>query len=695
MIRAIHIALLSLSLSALVAVPSFAAEHNLLLNGDLRAGSGDTPEHWGMTPGAPPGSLRWSHIQNTPTLEVATVKAYYGDLYYHQTVNLAQPGWYYLRAEVKTEDSRAAIIWGVTKAAIRIRGPRWVTIAIQSDRDWAPMEAFFKVDNAEPVQIACGLRAMSAGRAFFRNLTLRRISGAPPPGSRQLELSHITHRSGSGLMAWQAMSGVESALSPPEESLLSDVLNFHVVAEVLVVLVALTYLDWRYSIDAPGRDALRKFFKDREASKSAVVAVFICLTLLGTWLVTRVEYLPGHGFFVVEQRAVAGDEPHYLVMINSLLLNHNLRVQTLYDDAEQGGPEAGVTWRGAILARQTTVLSRINGYRGVGTAKDSIWHRHPEPELALSPEGYEIPIHPAGFPLLMALSVAPMEPRAREVEPDVGFVLMLVAWFGIVATYLVGRQVGMGRGWSMLAASILFAASPWLAYSRSYFAESTIGLALILGLWAFVSDLPILAAVAAAAAAIMKPGFALVGAGFFVEEIREKRWKDAIKIALVLGLPALEILASNFWLHRRFLVLGLEPSFQFRQLADTLLDPVEGLLLYAPWTIFGFLACARSSLSLSEDSRLVRTMALPLFLYLIVLSSIGFGAGYCYGPRYWVAFLPWLALGTVEAMRRAGRYQHALCAVLVLFGAAIAIPAALRYPQLFHRPALDAWRAFR
>ena len=695
-IRAIQAALLFLSLSVLVAVPSFAAAQNLLLNGDLSAGSGGTPEHWRITSGARPGSYRWSHVQGAPTLEIATVKAYSRDIYCRQAVTLAQPGWYYLRAEVRTEDSstRSATIWGSTKAALRIWGPRWMAVAIQSNRNWAPMEAFFKVGNAnETVQIGCGLRAMSAGRAFFRNLRLNRISGSPPPGSRELKISQISYRWVSD-REMSALGGVELALSPPEESLLSDVLNFHVVVEVFVVLVTLTYLDWRYSNDASGRDTLRKFFQDREVRKSAVVAVFICLTLLGTWLVARVEYLPGLGFYVVERHAVSGDEPHYLVMINSLLFNHDLQLQTLYDDVERGGPEGGVIASerrlhgDIILERHTIVVNQVTGHRAMGTMKN----RNPEAEFAPSPDVYEIPVHPAGFPMLMALAVAPMQPRAREVEPDVGFILMLVAWLGIVATYLVGRQVGMGRGWSMLAASMLFAASPWLAYSRAYFAESSIGLALILGLWALVSDLPILAALAAAAAAIMKPGFALVGAGFLVEEVREKRWKDAIKIGLVLGLPALEFLASNFWLHRRFLVLSLEPSFQLRQLVDTLVDPAEGLLLYAPWTIFGFLACARAFPSLSEDSRLARTMALPLFLFLIVLGSIGFGAGWCYGPRYWVAFLPWLALGTVEAMRRAGRYQRALCAVLVLFGVAIAIPGALRYPQLFHKPALDAWR---
>src|ERR1019366_1557751 len=282
----------------------------------------------------------------------------------------------------------------------------------------------------------------------------------------------------------------------------------------------------------------------------------------------------------------------------------------------------------------------------------------------------EIPVHPAGFPLLMALAVAPMQPRAREVEPDVGFILMLIAWLGVVATYFVGRQVGMGRGWAMLAASMLFAGSPWLAYSRAYFAETTIGMALILGLWALMSDLPILAALAAAAGAIVKPPFALAGAGFLVEEVREKRWKDAIKIALVLGLPVLEIFAYNFWVHRSALELSFRWSFQFSQLVDTLVGYKEGLLLYAPWTVFGFLACARAFVSLSKGSRLARTMALPLFLYLVVLSSVGFGAGYCYGPRYWVAFSPWLALGTVEAMRPAGRYQRAVCAALIVFAIA-------------------------
>ena len=677
---ATRVALLFLILQVLVAFPAQAAQPNLLLNGDLSAGSADTPEHWAATPLAPSGSFQWSRPQGEPaTLEIYTGKGQFHTFYWTQQVSLSQSGWYYLRTEVKTDSPRV-------RATLRIDGARTTGGATQNTQQWTPLEVYFKVAGHEAVRIGCGVRGISAGRAFFRSLTLNLISGAPPGGSRQIDLTPVPDLPRSET---KALLEVETAKPSPEESLRREMLNPPVVVAMLLVLAALTYLDWRYAPDRSRPDVPRGLLQDRELRKSAAVAGFLCLTLLGTWLVTRVEYLPGHGFYRVRRHAIGGDEPHYLVMINSLLLKHDLQLKNVYDDVDRGGPEAGIMARGTVLDRHSIIVNRRTGHRSI----DMPWYEAGA-EFAPSPDVYEIPVHPAGFPLLMALAVAPMEPRAREVEPDVGVILMLIAWLGIVATYFVGRQVGMERGWAMLAASILFAASPWLAYSRAYFAETTIGMALLLGLWALMSDFPIIAGLGAAAGAVMKPPFALVGAGFLVQEVREKRWKDAIKIALVLGLPALEILGYNLWVHRSALELGFHWSFQFSQLVDTFLGYREGLLLYAPWTIFGFLACARAFVSTSGGSRLARTMALPLFLYLIVLSSVGFGAGFCYGPRYWVAFMPWLALATVEAIRPAGRYRRAACAVLILFAIAIAVPGALRYPQLFRRPLLDAWRGF-
>ena len=229
----------------------------------------------------------------------------------------------------------------------------------------------------------------------------------------------------------------------------------------------------------PSRATGARFFQDRELRKSAAVAAFLCLTLLGTWLVTRLEYLPGHGFFLITPHAVGGDEPHYLIMINSLLVKHDLQLKTAYDDVERGGPEAGVMSRGIELDRHTIIVNRSTGHR----AMDMPWYEA-SPEFAgSSSDIYEVPVHPAGFPLLDgAGGSADGTPSARSgirrrIHPDADRDGS-ASW----PPTLSGARSGWAADGRCFAASILFAASPWLAYSRAYFAETTIGMALILGL---------------------------------------------------------------------------------------------------------------------------------------------------------------------------------------------------------------------
>jgi hypothetical protein len=496
--------------------------------------------------------------------------------------------------------------------------------------------------------------------------------------------------------------------------LLKALASFRSAVAGVVLLALLTVMDWllvsRPEPSAPGScedQSLRSRGTDRSAPgtyaqgaasvghdlwPSARVALFFSFVFVLIWLVTRLEFIPGIGFLAVAPGAVRGDEPHYLIMINRLLFHHDFQLQDEYESVARGALDAGARFQGVQLDHHTEVVNRRTGHYAYGIGDGIVWHRNPAPEFAPSPDVYESPAHPVAFPALMALAIAPFHPAITDVETDVGFVLALISFLGPLITYCVARRIGMERGPAILAALLLVAASPWLAYSRAYYRESTIGVSLILALWALMEDRPLLAALATAGVAILRPPLGLVGACFIFDQVREGRRRDAIKMALVLGLFALLFLAFHYWLHKTVTHLGLGSLSKINKPYDTFFDPAHGIFTFAPWTLFAFVAVVRSLGSFSPDSRLLRYIAVPLALYAVALTACGFGPGDCYGPRYWVPFLPWLAIATMLAMRTAGRPARIACALLVLVSVAIAVPGALCYPQLFGQSPLAAWR---
>ena len=108
-----------------------------------------------------------------------------------------------------------------------------------------------------------------------------------------------------------------------------------------------------------------------------------------------------------------------------------------------------------------------------------------------------------------------------------------------------------------MATALLGLASPWLAYNRSFFAEPVIGLTAVIALYGLDSERPVLAAIAAAAAAIFKPPLAVIGGGFVIDRMQQRRWHDAILIAAVLAGFGVALLLFNYWLARTFVISAM------------------------------------------------------------------------------------------------------------------------------------------
>jgi hypothetical protein len=460
-----------------------------------------------------------------------------------------------------------------------------------------------------------------------------------------------------------------------------------------------------------------------ELRRIAIPALFL-LSLIFIWGVSRLEFVPHQGLVVVPTQAISGDEPHYLMIINSLLFDHDLQLKDDYKRVAAGGLEAGALFRGIDMMHESIIIDRVSGehFRWLKPAfrwrnRDGSYHPwmisiagHLVPEAEVS----EVSFHPVAFAALMAAMIAPFHPHKDQVEPYCALAMVLFGWLGAILTYVIARRMGLRRSYAILAVAILLG-SPWLAYSRSFFPEVPIGVTLCLALLTYAIDMPILNAIAVAAAIFMKPPFAVIGLGFAVDLALARRWRALAGYAAVIGISIGCLLGMNYWLAKTPILPPIfdtlpvlpglpdmgEPVFPADSLSQArtvlkwpfghLMAFDYGLLWYAPWALFAFWAIARERACPDARRDRLAQIFFPVLFYFLMLTLLGltfhgFTPGYSYGPRYWVPLLPWLALAFAHFLQHSATWARWSVATVVVAAAVISLSGALRYPHLFQQP---------
>jgi hypothetical protein len=251
----------------------------------------------------------------------------------------------------------------------------------------------------------------------------------------------------------------------------------------------------------------------------------------------------------------------------------------------------------------------------------------------------------------------------------------------------------------MASALLLGFASSWLPYARSYFAESPIGLFLVLGFLALRSNRPFLSGIAVGIAMSMKSVFGVFGFAWVLERLWARRYKEAIWLTASIAFCTALQTCFNLVMLRSPVTFGAGGWVSAQGLSsfmETLFHPAHGLVAFVPWTLIPFVwgpFAARPGAKdapnvLAVDAR--RQLILPLLMTLLVYSVIGWGPGYCYGPRYWIAVLPFLAMLVVDFAVSGRPWRSHAVGVLAAAGLLIAVPGAIKYQELFSRPAAAA-----
>jgi hypothetical protein len=428
-----------------------------------------------------------------------------------------------------------------------------------------------------------------------------------------------------------------------------------------------------------------------EAPKIPLIFAFFFLSL---WLVLHVIYIPRWGFQPHIPQVISGDEPHYLMVVNSILFDRDLALQEDYRRVREGGLEAGRGFRGRLLDHHTIMFDRQTGESDYWKRVFDMSSRAPcdsenctgfsrlSQKFTDPSHIHESSSHPIGFPFLIAGMIALSKPHLEATEERSFFALLLLAWLGAVAVYLVARQAGLGQGASVAASSLLLWASPWLIYSTFFYSEIAAGTVLILALFALRADKGVWAGIAVVVAMAIKPPFVWVGIGWVVERFLARQVRSALILSGILCVGGLALSFFNFWQAGKWLISGNADPTEVWILSNpftTLVDTRVGLWWAAPWTLvafFGLVAAFFRRLS-PEDGGLLRQVAIPTLFFLVFMSFVRFKGICCYANRYWIPFLPWFAVAAIFFAVRSGPWLRRFTICLALAGFIIAIPSAL------------------
>jgi len=350
-------------------------------------------------------------------------------------------------------------------------------------------------------------------------------------------------------------------------------------------------------------------------------------------------------------RVLTGDETHYLLMVNSILSDHDLRLRNNYESVWNYGDDAGERWRGGALD------PHIVWYEGEALVKWSEryrfeWHEASSHWIPVHVAGAEVPDdlpwysqHPASFAAVLAVLSWPL----ASSEWHESFVLFINALF-MVGAMLGFRHLALGFASSRRVAELVvlltFLGTPLWHYSRALFSEGLMVCALS---WAYALSLrrerALLAGVLTGLAISVKPVAALIALPLGIRWLWARDWRRAGLFAAVNGLAVACVLAYYAYAHGS----PLRPPQAFA--AGNVLTGLFGfatsrnasLLLYAPIIIIAATGWPVMLRRCGSDAAAVLT---GFALYLIVIASWGdYAGGVCYGPRLLLPVIPLAMFG--------------------------------------------------
>jgi hypothetical protein len=191
--RSLWLRLWLVALLLLGAAQSGHAAENLLHNGNLSVGSGDSvdgwrTEAWVQDPGST--DYHWIPPAKGQPGELEVFSHRDNDARWQQPISLA-PGWYHISAEARTH----GVLDFRTGANVSVLDGGIVSADLKGDTDWHRLGLYLKIGPKGADVDVClrlgGYGNLTRGQAFFRDARLEKVTAPPPGAARVFDLTAV------------------------------------------------------------------------------------------------------------------------------------------------------------------------------------------------------------------------------------------------------------------------------------------------------------------------------------------------------------------------------------------------------------------------------------------------------------------------------------------------------------------------
>lgn len=262
--------------------------------------------------------------------------------------------------------------------------------------------------------------------------------------------------------------------------------------------------------------------------------------------------------------AITGDEPHYLVMINSVLEDGDLNVRNNYESVYLGSLQAGRTWSGQPLDHHTLWFQGEARIRWQEVYDWSAWTQVPLSTIPRDTRGVLIPQrragtesqridpnhpeymqHPPGLALLLAPVLYPLH-GTKFLEPAAVFCSFIVTVVSVMFFWSWMQKYSADAAWNRVVVAVTFLGTPSWHYARALYTEPYMVLctAAAYGL-ALTSERAALSGLFIGVGVLMKAPYALLAIPLFLYFFLQRQFAKAASFALPVFIAVLVTLALN------------------------------------------------------------------------------------------------------------------------------------------------------